>query len=87
MITSDRQLSTTNKKIESLQESLKKLIDEAKVKPLAKSAKIQKYGEAFHFPQMNTGFYDKNKPLTQEDIDEIKIEIRRLLESEKYIIF
>ena len=41
MITSDRQLSTMNKKIESLQESLKKLTDEAKVKPLAKSAKIQ----------------------------------------------
>jgi hypothetical protein len=41
MITSDRQLTITNKKIESLQVAVKKLSDEAKTKPLAKSAKIQ----------------------------------------------
>jgi hypothetical protein len=41
MITSDRQLTITKKKIESLQAAVKKLSDEAKTKPLAKSAKIQ----------------------------------------------
>ena len=41
MITSDRQLSVTKKKIESLKESLKKLSEETKGKLLAKAAKIQ----------------------------------------------
>ncbi len=50
----------------------------------AKSVKIQKYGEALHFPQMSTGFYDNNKPLTEEDIVDIQREIERLLQTEKY---
>lgn len=41
MITSDRQLSVTKKKIESLKESLKKLSEDTKGKLLAKAAKIQ----------------------------------------------
>lgn len=41
MITSDRQLSVTMKKIDSLQESFKKLSEDAKVKPLANASMIQ----------------------------------------------
>lgn len=50
----------------------------------AKSAKIQKYGDSLNFPHMETGFYDNNKPLTENDLEEIKKEIERLLKSEKY---
>ncbi len=53
----------------------------------AKSAKIQKYGDALNFPHPKTGFYDKNKPLTEEDIDGIKNEIENLLQQAKYINF
>lgn len=41
MITSDRQLTATRKKIQSLEDSLKKMDLEIKSKPLIKSAKIQ----------------------------------------------
>lgn len=51
------------------------------------SAKTQKYGEALYFPKPETGFYDQNKPLTQEDISGIKKEIERLLQAEKYKLF
>lgn len=50
----------------------------------AKSAKIQKYGDALNFPHPETGFYDNNKPLTQKDRIGIKKEIEKLFQSEKY---
>lgn len=50
----------------------------------AKSAKIQKYGEACNFPQMETGFYDSFESLDDQDIQEIKQEIGRIFQREKY---
>ena len=50
----------------------------------AKSAKIQKYGEACKFPFRETGFYDGFNPLNDEDISEIKKQIELLLKTEKY---
>lgn len=50
----------------------------------AKSAKIQKYGEACNFPLRGTGFYNDCEPINKDDIEEIKKEIRTLLETEKY---
>lgn len=41
MITSDRQLAATKLKIESLKESIKKISEEAKNKPLLKASKVQ----------------------------------------------
>lgn len=45
----------------------------------AKSAKIQKYGDAMHLPHRKTGFYDNFKPLNDEDVKEIKKEIDLIL--------
>lgn len=50
----------------------------------AKTATKQKYGEAVLLPQRETGFYDTFQRLTDEDIAEIKKEIERLLDSDKY---
>jgi len=50
----------------------------------AKSAKIQKYGEACKFPFRDTGFYDKFNPLDEGDVLEIQKQIKILLESDKY---
>lgn len=50
----------------------------------ATTASIQKYGDAVHLPHRETGFYDNFKPLSQEDIHEIKIDIEKLLQSDKY---
>lgn len=50
----------------------------------AKSAKIQKYGDACTFPHRETGFYDSFEPLTDEDIAAIKAEIEKLLNTDKY---
>jgi diadenosine tetraphosphate (Ap4A) HIT family hydrolase len=50
----------------------------------AKSAKIQKYGEACNFPFRETGFYECFEPLNKEDILEIRKQISLLLETEKY---
>lgn len=50
----------------------------------AKSAKIQKYGEALHLPQRHTGFYDLFEPLNDGDIAEIRNEIERLFLTPKY---
>lgn len=50
----------------------------------AKSAKIHKYGDACHFPQRETGFYDSFEPLNAEDIVEIQKQIEILLTKEKY---
>jgi len=50
----------------------------------AKSATIQKYGDACHLPQRSTGFYDSFKPLDDGDILEIKNEIDKIFKQEKY---
>jgi len=50
----------------------------------AKSAKIQKYGDACYFPHRDTGFYDKFEPLNKDDILEIKKQIKRLEKESKY---
>src|SRR3990167_848419 len=50
----------------------------------AKTATIQKYGEAVLLPQRDTGFYDKFEPLSDEDIKAMQIEIERLLDTDKY---
>lgn len=53
----------------------------------AKSAKIQKYGEALHLPQRHTGFYNLFEPLNDGDIAEIRNEIERLFLTAKYQSF
>ena len=52
----------------------------------AKSAKIQKYGQALYFPHRDEQpeFYEKLKPLNEEDIKLIEEEIKNLLKLEKY---
>jgi diadenosine tetraphosphate (Ap4A) HIT family hydrolase len=50
----------------------------------ATTATMQKYGDAVQLPHRETGFYDNFKPLDEEDIKEIKIDIEKLLESDKY---
>lgn len=50
----------------------------------AKSAKIQKYGHALNFPFLDTGFYDNNQPLSDDDIKAVRSEIEKLMVSEKY---
>lgn len=51
----------------------------------AKSAKIQKYGQALYLPRKEDEpeFYAKNKPLNKGDIIEIKKEITKLLKTKK----
>lgn len=53
----------------------------------AKSAKIQKYGEALSLPQRQTGFYDRFESLNDGDIAEIRDEIERLSLTPKYQSF
>ena len=50
----------------------------------SKSAKIQKYGDALHFPHRDTGFYDGYEPLNEDDVKQIRNEIIKLLEQKKY---
>ncbi len=50
----------------------------------ATTAKIQKYGDAVSLPHRETGFYDTFKPLDQDDISEIKKDIEKLLQTDKY---
>ena len=53
----------------------------------AKSAKGQKYGESLVFPNKkdNPGFYESLKKLTDEDVVAMREEVKRLLDSEKYL--
>ena len=51
----------------------------------AKSAKIQIYGDATHFPQRETGFYEGNEPFNDGDITEMKNKIEELFKQEKYL--
>lgn len=52
----------------------------------AKSAKIQPYGQAGHFPHRDEQpeFYEKNEPLNEEDVIAIKKKIIELLKEDKY---
>jgi diadenosine tetraphosphate (Ap4A) HIT family hydrolase len=52
----------------------------------AKSAKIQKYGEAVFFPTRSEHpeFYEKFKSLNTVDIKDIKVEIERLMKENKF---
>lgn len=50
----------------------------------AKSATIQKYGEACSFPFRETGFYNGFEPLNSKDILEIQKQIQILLQQKKY---
>lgn len=50
----------------------------------ATTAKIQKYGDAVQLPHQETGFYDDFKPFDDEDVRQIKIDIEKLLQSDKY---
>lgn len=50
----------------------------------AKTATIQKYGDAVLLPHRETGFYDSFQPLDAEDVAEIKADIEALLSTEKY---
>jgi diadenosine tetraphosphate (Ap4A) HIT family hydrolase len=50
----------------------------------ATTATIQKYGEAVQLPFRETGFYDDFKPLDADDIKEIRADIEKLLQSDKY---
>jgi len=50
----------------------------------ATTATAQKYGEAVKLPYRKTGFYDSFKPLDEKDIQEIKLDIQKLIASDKY---
>jgi diadenosine tetraphosphate (Ap4A) HIT family hydrolase len=50
----------------------------------AKSSRQQKHGEALYLPREEPGFYDDVQPLDEDDAVEIRREIARLLETEKY---
>lgn len=52
----------------------------------AKSAKYQKYGEALHCPlrSAHPEYYANFKPINKEDIEAIRKEIERLLQTEHY---
>jgi diadenosine tetraphosphate (Ap4A) HIT family hydrolase len=51
----------------------------------AKKAKHQPYTEAVYLPDRSTGFYDNFKPLAEEDVQEIRKEIEKIIQEEKYI--
>lgn len=50
----------------------------------ATTATIQKYGDAVQLPHRESGFYNKFKPLDEEDIRELQVDIAALLASDKY---
>lgn len=50
----------------------------------ATTATRQKYGDAVSLPHRPTTFYDGFEPLDEEDRAEIKKEIERLMQTEKY---
>lgn len=49
-------------------------------------AKKQKFPDAPYLPDRSTGFYDGFKPLDDEDINAIKLEMKKLENDEKYDI-
>lgn len=50
----------------------------------AKSATIQKYGESCLFPFMNTGFYDENEPLNEDDLLAIRTKIESIASADRF---
>jgi len=50
----------------------------------AKTATIQKYGDAVQLPHKDTGFYNDFQPFDADDIREIKNDIEELFKSDKY---
>lgn len=46
--------------------------------------RFQAFPDALVFPDRKTGYYDKFQPLTKEDCQAIKTEIKRLASTEKY---
>ena len=53
----------------------------------AKTAVKQKYGDAVSLPHIEAGFYEGFQPLDADDVKELRIEIERLTQIEKYQIF
>jgi len=50
----------------------------------AATATIQKYGDAVQLPHIETGFYDSFQPLTKDDVEEIRLEIEKIMQRDKY---
>jgi len=50
----------------------------------AVSALTQKYGDAIHLPHRSSGFYDNLIPLDSEDVEAIRSEIERILQTPKF---
>lgn len=50
----------------------------------ARSASIQKFGDALRLPHRETGFYDNFVPLNREDVDAIRREINRMLSEARF---
>jgi diadenosine tetraphosphate (Ap4A) HIT family hydrolase len=50
----------------------------------AKSAKIQKWGDATYFPQRETGFYEGYESLSAGDVEEIRSEMDKIFQEPKY---
>lgn len=51
----------------------------------ARSAKTQPFGQAIYLPERGTGFYDDFESLDQEDVQEIRSEIKRVMAKRKYL--
>ncbi|MDD5110123.1 MAG: hypothetical protein PHI63_02815 [Patescibacteria group bacterium] len=50
----------------------------------AKSAKIQKYGDAAHFPHPETGYYKNYEPLNAGDVSAIADAMRKIFRQAKF---
>ncbi|HVQ43545.1 MAG TPA: hypothetical protein VMT30_01090 [Candidatus Saccharimonadia bacterium] len=50
----------------------------------ARDAVKQKYGDAVSLPHLETGFYDGFEPLDEGDVRELRAEIERLMQTDKY---
>ncbi len=52
----------------------------------AKSAKIQRYGQSCYFPHIaeKPEFYEKLKPLNEDDIKDIRAEIEKLFKEKRF---
>jgi diadenosine tetraphosphate (Ap4A) HIT family hydrolase len=50
----------------------------------AVTATVQKYGDAVALPHRQSGFFDNFQPLNEEDISEIRSDIEKLMETDRY---
>ncbi len=50
----------------------------------ATTATIQKYGDAVQLPHRETDFYDNFRPLDADDVREIRADIEKLTQNDKY---